>query len=187
MPFAIRGAPRLTLDQVLGAAESLRIRGRAHARFGDDMVEPLWDMAIKYQLEPVGVIAQSGHETAWGSFTRAVRPEMHNTCGLKWHDSWRRQLVQLPEQGEHTLSHAAFPNWRCGADAQCQHILAYMNQPLPRWQVITDPRYDLALAKAQQVGGAVYWSDMINGIWSISSNYGARIESVMRETFGIEA
>lgn len=182
MPFPIRTAqPRLTFAHVTDRL----MRGSVHPRFRLDMAAPLWDMAVKYQLDPVGVIAQAGHETGWGMFTRAVRPEMHNTCGLKWHDAWRRQLVQLPEQGEHTLSHAAFPNWRAGADAHCQHILAYMGVQLPSWQVITDPRYDLALSIARQRGGAVNWSDMKDGIWSIGANYGDRIEAVMRETFGV--
>jgi hypothetical protein len=111
---------------------------------------------------------------------------MHNTCGLKWHDAWRRQLVQLPEQGEHTLSHAAFPNWKCGADAQCQHILAYMGVQLPPWQVITDPRYGLALDIARRKGGAVKWSDLKDGLWSTGANYGAAIEKILRDTFKLK-
>src|SRR5687768_12567696 len=162
MSFLIRGAPRLSMADV----ELTLAMRNVGALFVQKMLPELWAMALKYQLEPVGVVAQSGHETGWGTFQRAVRPEMHNTCGLKWHDAWRRMLVQLPEQGEHTLSHAAFPNWKCGADAHCQHILAYMGVQLPGWQVVTDPRYSLALAKAREVGGAVKWSDMRNGIWS---------------------
>jgi len=184
--FPIRtGVPRLDLVQVHNRLEHLG--ARVHPRFFDDMAHAIYAMAVKYQLDPVGVIAQSGHETAWGNFTRAVRPEMHNTCGLKWHDAWRRQLVQLPEQGEHTLSHAAFPNWKAGADAQCQHILAYMGVQLPGWQVITDPRYGLALAKARSMpnGGAIEWSDLKDGLWSTGAAYGATIEKTMRDVFGV--
>lgn len=177
MSFLIRGAPRLKRFELITL-----LSGTAPI-FREQMLDPLWKMALKYQLEPVGVIAQSGHETGWGSFSRAVRPEMHNTCGLKWHDSWRRQIVKLPEEGEHTLSHAAFPNWMCGADAHCQHILAYMGVELPTWQVVTDPRYPLALAKAHAVGGAMKWSDLKDGRWSTGPSYGLAIERILRDTF----
>lgn len=180
MSFLIKlpSAPNPSLPEL---AEKLP--PQATPLFRDKMLPALVQSAAKYQLGSAGVVAQSGHETGWGTFTRAAKPEMHNTCGLKWHDSWRRQLVQLPEQGEHTLSHAAFPNWLCGADAQCQHILAYMGIELPPWQVKTDPRYDLALAKARAVGGAVSWSDMRNGIWSTGANYGFAIETILRTQF----
>lgn len=184
MSFLIRANPRL---RQADAQATLLAAGRGTVVFIDVVVPELWAMAVKYQLEPVGVVAQSGHETGWGTFQRAARPEMHNTCGLKWHDSWRRQLVQLPEQGEHTLSHAAFPNWKAGADAQCQHILAYMGVQLPPWQVITDPRYNLALDIARRKGVDVKkWSDMKDGIWSTGANYGAAIEKILRDTFKLK-
>lgn len=182
MPIQIKlpSAPNLALGEL-----QLKLPTQTTPLFREKILPAVVQSAAKYQLGNVGVVSLAGHETGWGAFTRAVKPEMHNPCGLKWHDSWRRQLVQLPEQGEHTLSHAAFPNWLCGCDALCQHVLAYMGVDLPPWQVKTDPRFDLALAKARAVGGAVYWSDMKNGIWSTGPAYGDAIEKIMRDTFKI--
>lgn len=178
MAYTIKQDPSLSREILLQKVKGLGTT--VHARFINDMFPALWDAAVKYKVDPVGLVAQSLHETGRGNFKGNVVPEMHNTAGIKWHDAWRFQIIDYPAEGDAMLSHAAFANWRVGAEAQVQHLLGYMGEKLPPWQVIVDPRYLLALDQAKQTGGAVFWSEL-GGYrrWAPNPQYGNLIENMM--------
>ena len=140
-----------------------------HARFSGDMFIALWEAALHYEIDPVGVIAQSYKETAGGHYTGQVKPEFYNTCGLKV-----RHLGIHPEvTGDKPLAHQMFPNWVVGAEAHVQHLRAYVNWPVH--ELIVDPRYELVIGNKN----LVHWSELGGG-WAPSPSYGVEIEAIMR-------
>lgn len=149
----------------------------AHARF-TEMCTASWAAAVKYEVDPVGLIAQMAVETGWGNFPGKARPEFHNPCGLKWHDALRKLYPELMT-GDMPLAHAAFSNWRTGCEAHAQHVLAYTIAVLPAWQVVVDPRYADAVAQVRtKFGrGALEWRDL-GGMWAPSADYGTKLETV---------
>jgi len=178
MAYLIKKAPSLTRTELLARP----MPSITHPRFKQEMIPALWDAAVKYGIDPVGMVAQAAHETGWGNYPGNAVPEQHNTCGLKWHDSWRMQIIDYPEEGDHMLSHAAFANWRTGAEAHAQHLLGYMGIKLPAWQVNVDPRYSLALANAELTGGATEWSELGgHRRWAPNDQYGFNIEHIITQ------
>lgn len=178
MPIEIKQSPSLSKEVLLQKVKGLGTT--VHARFINEMFPALWDAAVKYDIDPVGMVAQALHETDRGNYTGNVVPEMHNTAGIKWHDSWRFQIINYPAEGDAMLSHAAFANWRAGTEAHAQHVLGYMGIKLPPWQVVVDPRYPLALDQAKQTGPAKYWSQM-GGYrrWAPNPSYGNLVENMI--------
>lgn len=155
----------------------MRLPAATHARF-PDMVTASWAAAQKYELDPVGLVAQMAVETGWGTFPGKVRPEFHNPCGLKWHDAVRALYPDLMA-ADAPLAHAVFSNWRTGCEAHAQHVLAYTLAVLPAWQVVVDPRYADAVAEVRtRFGrGAAEWRDL-GGMWAPSADYGTKLEKV---------
>lgn len=131
----------------------------AHARFRDLITPALWEAALKYKLDFIGMAAQTAVETGWGNFPSAARPEFHNTCGLKWHDEFR--VLYADTTGNQPRAHAVFANWRVGAEAHAQHLCAYLRIVLFKWQVIVDPRFNDAFNKVVQ-GEVEHWEDLTN-------------------------
>ena len=123
------------------------------AVFVNDMAPILWETAVRHTLDPVVVIAQSGHETGWGRFTGKVPVTFHNTCGLKIHNP------ALAGDQESTLAHAQFASWGAGAEAHAQHLCAYLQMqffdgPLldPRWVHVFGKK--AAITDVEQLGGS---------------------------------
>ena len=124
-------APSASLDHLQRRAEALN----SHDRFIDEMMPALYEVAVRYDIDPTVMIAQSHHETGGGHFTRAVTPAHHNTCGLKVRDPGG-----LPD--DHPDAHAEFSSWEEGATAHAQHLYAYAGRELPPGEVNVDPRWD---------------------------------------------
>jgi N-acetylmuramoyl-L-alanine amidase len=142
----------------------------ASAVFRDDMFPNLWDVALAYGIDPVGMVAQSGKETGWGTFGGQVSTEFHNTCGLKLHVS-QQALFPGVTDDDHPLAHAMFANWHAGAHAHAQHLRAYTGTPVHG--LIIDPRYTLVGPPA-----VVTWAEL-GGRWAPSATYGLEIEELM--------
>lgn len=149
---------------------------KPHQRFTEEMFPALWDAAEFYDIDPVGVIAQSFKETGGGTFRGNVRPEFYNPCGLKI-----RHVGTLPETtGDQPLAHAMFASWTVGAHAHVQHLRAYAGWPLDAWiSLIVDPRYDWVVGRFALEN----WSDL-GGRWAPSPTYGTEIEAIMRKLQG---
>src|SRR5688500_17440232 len=105
----IVGRPSAPLDHVRG-----RLPANTSTVFRDQMFPALWDAALAYHLDPVGLVAQSLKETGNGNYGCAVSPWHFNTAGIKLRDLRAVETV-LGVTGEasdrHPLVHAQFPNW----------------------------------------------------------------------------
>jgi hypothetical protein len=142
--------------------------------FANDIFLPLWIVSVQYQIDPVGVIAQSFKETGGGKFGGKVTPKFYNTCGLKV-----RHMELFPgiTDGDNPLAHQMFPSWPVGATAHVQHVCAYAGwEPEILDKVsIVDPRWDGVFGKHALED----WSEFGNGRWAPSPTYGQEIESIM--------
>jgi N-acetylmuramoyl-L-alanine amidase len=133
------------------------------------MFPSLWSGAERYNIDPVGLVAQSYKETGAGNFPGRVKPEFYNTCGLK-----NRVLGLFPgvDDGDNPLAHARFASWEAGARAHAQHVRAYTGWPV-RDDLVIDPRYWLVSGQKCED-----WADL-SGKWAPSATYGQEIEALM--------
>ncbi len=169
----IIGPPSTDLDNVLFNL-SVDTNG-VHPRFIDQMVNPLWDAAMKYTIDPVGVIAQAYKETGMGNYTGKVKPEFFNTCGLKvryQNLNFTEYANPQPLLGDQPLAHAMFANWQVGAIAHVQHLRAYAGWPID--DMVIDPRYTYITNK---------WCENfedLSGKWAPALDYGQKIVEIAR-------
>jgi hypothetical protein len=162
----ILGPPTATLAQVTERAPG--------GLFRSSMLLPLWSAAFDRGVDPVGVIAQAMKETGNGTYTGQVKPQFYNTCGLKV-----RHLGMFPEaDGDRPLAHQMFPNWRVGAIAHVQHLLAYAGVAVNH-EPIVDPRYDWVFGKY----AAVHFEEL-SGKWAPSKTYGQELVAIARKLQG---
>jgi N-acetylmuramoyl-L-alanine amidase len=139
-----------------------------------DMLQPLWDAATDYGIDPVGMVAQSFKETGGGTFKGKAKPEFRNTAGIKNRES----LFPGVDDDDNPLAHARFASWEVGALAHAQHLCAYtgIDVNMSMFTVI-DPRYDFA-RRTSPGTWVENWSDL-GGKWAPSPTYGAEIELIM--------
>lgn len=142
--------------------------------FRMQMLPELWDAAVEYGVDPVGMVAQSGKETGWGTYTGQVIDRFYNTAGIKVR---HQDLFPGITDDDKPLAHQMFPNWRVGATAHAQHLVAYAGGSVSG--LIVDPRYTL-------VGPpfVATWAEL-GGRWAPSTTYGLEIEAIMRILSGI--
>lgn len=164
------------------AAVFARLREGAvsvHTRFLAEMFEPLWTAAVRYAVDPVGVVAQSVKETGGGYFPRKVQPWFHNTCGLRVR--YIDNVVSLlgTDDREHPLTHQMFGSWEEGALAQVQHLRAYAGCPVPDDEVV-DPRYRYVVGKHTLVD-----FEELGGNWAGSATYGVEVVEIARRLQGV--
>lgn len=152
------------------------VLGNVHVRFAADMFAPLWDAAVGYTIDPVGVVAQAWKETGGGRFAGQVSPHFYNTCGLKV-----RHVGKYPgvDDGDRPLAHAQFASWEVGAVAHVQHLCAYSGMPAGI-DLIVDPRYWLVAGRHR----VEQWSEL-GGKWAPSPTYGTELEAIMRRLQGV--
>jgi hypothetical protein len=137
-------------------------------RFRDEMLPELWAAALPYGIDPVGMVAQSGKETGWGTFTGSVSPRFYNTAGIKIR---HQDLFPGITDGDRPLAHQMFPNWRVGAVAHAQHLVAYTGGTVAG--MVVDPRYNLVPAPRVET-----WAEL-GGRWAPSPTYGREVEEIM--------
>lgn len=148
------------------------VRKKASTLFTDTMFPALWDAALTEHVNPVGMVAQSAKETAWGRYTGVLSAAWMNTCGLKV-----RNPESLGLQGDtdyERFAHQVFPSWEIGALAHAQHLIAYTGCDVPVGLV--DPRFDLIRGRY-----ALQHFAELSGRWAASSTYGSSIESLMTD------
>lgn len=161
----IAGTPTASWETV----HTNMIRLGATDLFIDTIAPTVWQAALDYRLDPVGVVAQSAHETGWASFPRKTQPWHRNTCGLKVADY--KLLEQWGIDSEHPLAHAQFATWQMGALAHVQHLWAYLGWPVPLRDLV-DPRYH----HIDQTRRVTTYQEL-GGRWA-GAGYGARVVDV---------
>lgn len=139
------------------------------------MFPALWWAAVRYGVDPVGVVAQSWKETGGGHFTGRVKPLFYNTCGLKI-----RHLDLFPgvTDGDNPLAHQMFPNWTIGALAHVQHLRAYAGWAVPEDELF-DPRYVYVIGR-----DPVDTFEELSGKWAPSPTYGQEIVRLAQQLAG---
>lgn len=140
----------------------------ANRLFLVDMLDALWEAALYYHLDPVGMVAQSFKETGAGKFGGRIDHRWFNTCGLKVRD----QRIHPELDGDKPLAHAMFPNWQVGAEAHAQHLRAYAGWPVDG-HMIVDPRYVWVIGKHQ-----VTKYEDLGGKWAPNKTYGKEIVTI---------
>lgn len=152
---------------------SQNLRRRSVAPVFLELIAPaVWDAALEYYIDPVGMVAQSLKETGAGKFGGAIDERWYNTCGLKV----RNQTIHPALERDQPLAHAMFPNWRTGAIAQAQHLRAYGGWGIRTGDVLVDPRYTYVIGRFV----CTDWSQL-GGKWAPSVTYGEQIETIMQE------
>lgn len=147
--------------------------------FRRQILPALWKAAVDYGIDPVGMVAQSGKETGWGTYMGQVHPEFHNTCGLKVSPA-QQALFPGVTDGDRPLAHHMAASWAVGARQHAEHLHSWCGtresaMPDP----ILDPRWQSPRSLLDGVGPAVTWADL-GGRWAPSPTYGLEIEATMR-------
>lgn len=147
----------------------------ATSLFIGDMFEPLWQAALAYGIDPVGMIAQAAKETGWGSFPGKVLPGFCNTAGIKI----RNLGATGYPVGDERFAHQQFATWDNGARAHAQHLCAYAGVPVPAAELV-DPRYHLVAGK--------HWCESfedLSGKWAVPGpTYGPELVAIARKLQG---
>jgi len=155
--------PSATIERV-----AFNLAARApHARFINEMFNPIWVAGLKNGVDPVVLIAQAGKETAWGHYTGKVPANFYNTCGLKIRDP----SLAGPDQ-EATMAHAQFASFSAGADAQAQHWRGYAHLPVA--YTLLDPRYVHVYGKGTPVASV----EGMNSRWA-GPTYGTELAALV--------
>lgn len=171
----IINVPTMTYTALQASARRLN----ASPLFMTDMLPALWAESLRYNVDPVGVIAQSAHETGWGTFGvgitdgKGVDARWRNTCGLKVRD-----VTIVPEHKTNPdtpLAHASFASWSIGARAHVEHLVAYAGGTV---YDPVDPRYIWVAGKNQ----CVEFRDL-SGRWA-GAGYGDRVEEMITSLRG---
>lgn len=140
-----------------------------HRRFLDEMFEPLWSTAVTYGIDPIVMVAQSLKETGAGKYTGNVPPTYFNTAGIKVRD-----LTPFGANSEVPLAHSQYASFYGGAEAQAQHLYAYMNRYLPTGRYLVDPRWVWVKGKHN-----VTQVEELGTRWAPNPNYGVEIVGIM--------
>lgn len=169
------GKPILAAPSAPLAAVLANLPAETHGR-GFEIVSALYAAGVETGVDPVGLIAQSGHETGWWNYPGLVRPEFYNTAGIKvrWPNVVREILGVEPGASDHPLEHQQFQNLRMGVLAHAWHVRRYAGESRPP-SPNPDPRWDLVAVSTP----AVAWRDL-SGRWAVPGvGYGERIEELM--------
>ena len=143
---------------------------RPFSLFYEDMMPALIEVAKDYGINPLVMVAQSAHETGWGKFPGKVPPSFHNTCGLKIYDP-------SPFPADDRNSHAQFASWELGAHAHAQHLMAYLQEPLPKGIALADPRWVHVYTRKP----AIDHVEELGGSWAPNPLYGNLIVDIINK------
>lgn len=160
----------------------------AHLRFSGSMFPELWRAALDYDIDPVGVVAQAYKETGGGKYGGQVKPEFHNTGGIKVSPAQQKLFPGITDE-DNPLAHAMFASWEEGAIAHAQHVRAYTGWPVSEGTLIVSPRYWAVLGiKPVENWGEFGGYDAAGRIqWAPSETYGTELVAIMRKLQGVSA
>jgi hypothetical protein len=162
--------PSLGYSSLLSAVS---VRAGVNARFTSEMFPHLWNEAIRYGIDSVGMVAQAGKETGWGAYAGKVKPWFYNTGGLKTRYVNDTMALIPTTDIDHALVHLRFRDFEQGARAHAHHLRAYALK-LPADEEILSHRYHLVTKTI------VHFSEL-SGSWAPSPTYGPEIERIAAE------
>jgi hypothetical protein len=159
--------PSLSYAELVTAVNA---RAGVNMRFPSEMLPHLWNEAIRYGIDPVPMVAQSGKETAWGNYPGKVKWWFYNTAGLKTRMVYETMALIPTTDVDHPLVHLRFRDFKQGARAHAHHLRAYTLK-LPVDEEILSHRYPLVTKVA------VHFSEL-SAAWAPSATYGQEIEKI---------
>jgi N-acetylmuramoyl-L-alanine amidase len=158
--------------------------GAVHDRFRDDMFDPLWAVALRFGIDPVGMVAQADKETDGGAYTGQVRPNQRNTCGLKIAPDQQALFPGITDD-DHPLAHDMSGSWFEAAWKHAEHLWAWCGLiplKLPDGMIL-DKRFQAVRSLLPTKGAAKTWADL-GGRWAPSPTYGIEVEVKRRHLTG---
>lgn len=148
----------------------------ASTLFLTDIFPAVWAAATRYNVDPVGAVAQAAKETGYGKFPGLISAEWKNTCGLKVPNP--AKMGFLGDTDHEPFAHQIFSSWSIGALAHVQHLVAYAGG-----SVGESDRFELVDGRFALIAGryrCVEFSDL-TGKWATDPQYGVNLEAVIRE------
>lgn len=148
----------------------------ANALFLQDIFPAVWAAATRYNVDPVGAVAQAAKETGYGKFPGLLTAEWKNTCGLKIPNPGKMGFTG--DTDREPFAHQIFASWNIGALAHVQHLVAYAGGSVgesDRFELV-DGRFGLIAGKYR----CVEFADL-TGKWATDPGYGAGLEAVILE------
>jgi N-acetylmuramoyl-L-alanine amidase len=139
--------------------------------FLNEILPRLWTAALDYDINPVGMAAQSFKETGGGAFTGKVKAWFYNPAGIKVHHDDKVMTLLGTADHNHPLVHQMFPNWDVGTVAHAQRLCDYTLTVFD--DLVVDPRHGMGNR------GITEWAEL-GGRWAPSLTYGEEIEEMMR-------
>lgn len=170
-PIKVLGLPSA---HIMAVYSSLEMLDPAPTPWFWKAVEALWQQGLRYGIDPVVLVAQSGHETGWGRFGRAVTESHGNTAGIKIRDVPKGAADDDPDiHARFAIDPVDGTPWQ-GALAHVHHLGLYAGRVPPR--DTPDPRAKWVWPGTQGFGSVVHVRDL-GTKWAPSPEYGLRVES----------
>lgn len=168
MPIPIVGPPSAAFVTVM-----LNAHDQGATAWYDKALIALWRAGTWTGIDPVVLAAQCAHETGWGKFGGAVKPEFGNTCGLKV----RNATGDTPaDHAQFAIGPSSIPY--VGALAHAHHLLLYCGFPVP--DDTPDPRA-VWIGSGTANFGTVHYVEDLGGRWAPASDYGQKVAAVVNK------
>lgn len=163
----ILGPPQGTVTQ----AQEWARKNNAHQRF-IDIAPNYWHYGKITGIRPDVLYAQAAHETGFGHYGGAVRPEQNNWAGIKV----KNPVADRPED------HETFPTPEEGVRAHFNHVCAYLGlppigEPHPRYHVVNSLSW----------AGTVKYVEGLGGKWAPRAGYGQSIVKLLNSLLATKA
>lgn len=152
------------------------VRKGAGSLFLNTIFPAVWAAASRYNVDPVGAVAQAAKETRYGLFGGVITAEWKNTCGLKIPSPTKMGFSG--DTDHEPFAHQIFATWDIGALAHVQHLVAYAGGKVgesDRFELV-DGRYPLIVGK----NACVEFRDL-QGKWATDASYGDDLEALIAE------
>lgn len=163
----ILGPPQATVAQ----AQEWARKNNAHQRF-IDIAPVYWSYGQITGIRPEVLYAQAAHETGYGHYGGAVRPEQNNWAGIK---------IKNPV-GDRPEDHETFSTPQEGVRAHFNHVCAYLGlppigEPHPRYYVVNSLSW----------AGTVKYVEELGGKWAPRAGYGQSIVKLLNSLLTTKA
>ena len=162
----IYGDPEVALEQ----AKQWAMGRGAHQRFVD-IADTYWIYGNITGIRADALYCQAAHETNFGRYTGAVKPEQNNWAGIK---------IVNPK-GDNAEDHETFSTPENGVRAHFNHMAAYIGIP-----PVGNPHERYFIVLQQPWAGKVKFVEELGGKWAPSKTYGEKILQYLGEAKNTE-
>lgn len=172
--YKIMNGPTATKEQIKEWAEKQNA-----SDLYISLIDIGYDMAIKYEIDPTVMLAQTALETNFCRYGGVIDETYHNTAGMK---------ISTGGGNYEKKAHMKFDSWEDGFEAQAQHLRLYAGychhynkDCTHECPEIIDPRHFKEIS-----GKAQYVSDLSKA-WATDSSYGNKLNNMCNNIVNTEA